>query len=87
MVRMAPMTQGADTMAKVTPWYPPEVKPVRVGWYACQQCTISRSWRNRHWWTGRVWLQTGRDTPHIQVPFNWRGLRSPATTSSESKEG
>jgi len=71
---------------KTTAWYPPEIEPVRPGWYACQQCTIAGSWRNRHWWTGRVWLQTGPETPHIQIPVSWRGLRAPHDAGHESPQ-
>lgn len=71
---------------KVTGWYPPEIKPVRVGWYACQQCTITRSWRNRHYWDGRQWLHNGLMGEQLQIVFSWRGLPAPPKRTALAKE-
>ena len=70
-------------MSELTPWYPPEVRPVRPGWYACQQCTISHSWRNRHYWNGKRWLHNGPDGEPVKIEFGWRGLTKP--TDSEGR--
>lgn len=62
-------------MAKMTPWFPPEVKPVRKGWYACDICTRARSYR-RHYFDGKVF----RNAPgsfQLTVQFHWRGLAEP----------
>ena len=57
---------------KLTPWYPPEVKPVRVGWYDCEVCT-----ENRHLWDGWCWKSSKYSHGQLTVGFRWRGLAEP----------
>lgn len=33
---------------KMTPWFPPEIRPVRVGEYQCDSSA-------RRWWDGESW--------------------------------
>ena len=57
--------------AKLTPWFPPEIKPVRKGWYECRCCT------DTFYWTGERWLMMpGGGFSSIQN-ISWRGLASP----------
>lgn len=54
---------------KLSPWYPPEIKPVYVGFFDCRECGF------RHFWNGAHWLSS--DGP-FSMPylgrFHWRGL-------------
>ena len=67
-------------MAKLTPWFPPTIKPVRVGVYLTGLEPYKRSELNyaiKSYWCGAHWIflthiKTG--LPHrIQDRF-WRGL-------------
>lgn len=57
---------------KLTPWYPPEIKPVRKGFYERKwnirdnYGTFFRDrWDGQHWnWHGEMW----------EGPYSWRGL-------------
>jgi len=70
---------------KRTPWYPPEVKPVRVGVYEVAM-TIVPVWYR--YWDGENW-HVGDETPALALksaPLNgtswsvkhWRGLTEKA---------
>ena len=60
---------GGEIVNK-TPWYPPEIKPVRKGWYECSVCY------DTHLWTGKIWVFS--DGTKVTVPFQWRGLTEKA---------
>ena len=53
-----------------TPWYPPEIKPVRKGLYECRFCDAT------HLWTGKIWVF--RNGTEVPVPSEWRGLTEKA---------
>ena len=42
---------------KLTPWYPPEIKPVRVGVYKIK-ISANNSFDLYSHWTGQRWLHT-----------------------------
>lgn len=70
---------------KLTPWFPPEIKPIRVGWY-------QRKWRKdndwfANYWDGAHWHHSESATATTQIPIEphyeaichcenmyWRGL-------------
>jgi hypothetical protein len=59
--------------AQMTEWYPPEIKPVRVGWYE------STPWLkygdgDRNWWNGRQWIWFEKGYPCSEQSRHWRGL-------------
>ena len=62
-------------MPKLTPWFPPEIKPVRIGWYECEIC-VGRGTGERHYWDGSDWNWKGTA---ILMGAGWRGLSRPAT--------
>lgn len=79
-------TYGQYTM---TPWFHPEVKPVRVGEY---QASIKRDPAFRRWWNGEKWsiLYFSSDPPSFKVRYRdlferasdqdriyWRGIYKP----------
>ena len=60
---------------KLTPWFPPEVKPVRVGMYQCKMCIGMNFSRDLHYWNGENWWYARN---HILGDplrnVTWRGL-------------
>ena len=42
---------------KLTPWFPPEVLPVRIGEY---NASTSHNAALRRWWDGKVWSECYR---------------------------
>lgn len=62
-------------MAKVTPWFPPEVKPVREGWY---EATLYPAWVRsgypKYKWNGKCWTFGAIAVKDQQR--HWRGLAS-----------
>jgi len=66
---------------KLTPWYPPHIKPVRVGVYE----TDTRNGRYQHW-NGQFWSPYDTD-PAVTLLYqnfrsayqapSWRGLADP----------
>ena len=63
-----------------TEWYPPEIKPVRVGWYeaAAHDCGWLYEWRV--WWDGRVWRDSPNGWELCNQRQSWRGLTAGQTT-------
>ena len=58
---------------KRTGWYPPEVKPVRVGWYERYWCGL----KTLYWWDGVCWrYEPESERSHYQH-LPWRGLTAP----------
>lgn len=67
---------------KRTPWFPPEIAPVRKGWYECAQCAIGI----RHYWNGKIWPVDNSDLgKEPRFPFRWRGLVRRSSTRSDLK--
>lgn len=72
---------------KLTPWFPPEVKPVREGVYIA---TVVREETFYRYWDGRLWLtgdntvkgayrEAGEGIPTWHQSIHWRGLaKAPA---------
>lgn len=68
---------------KLTPWFPPDVKPVRVGVYE-KNLFNGRRWYSK--WDGSQWLficETADGAAVEQIPsafinVPWRGIRGPA---------
>jgi hypothetical protein len=58
---------------QLTPWYPPDTKPVRTGWYECKCCNL------RYFWSGIGWKSLKQD-------IEWRGARMPNDASQPHKE-
>jgi len=42
------------TKPKLTPWFPPEIKPVRVGWY--ETYVHDKGLKRMRYWNRRSWL-------------------------------
>ena len=67
---------------ELTDWFPPEVKPVRPGWYHTGLgCTypskISQSSRKNWYWDGKSW-RNGKNDWHCELQNRWwRGLTKP----------
>lgn len=64
--------------AELTPWYPPEVKPVRVGAYLIRSSEVV--WYR--WWNGKKWglgghtpMQAYRMRRSKALNREWRGRR------------
>jgi hypothetical protein len=56
----------------LTGWYPPEVKPVRKGWYLVGCNQIHSLLR----WNGKFWVnKSGRAV--MQMMLAWRGWKKP----------
>jgi hypothetical protein len=70
-------------MAKLTKWFPPEVKPVRHGWYERdyhRPVPAYSYWNGRFWSSGVPYLMDNQMTRNIVSPFqskHWRGLAHP----------
>lgn len=64
---------------KLTPWFPPHIKPVRQGFYNTgldNYEPIDRTWESNFnwWWDGEKWLGTKTGyTPTSQKRW-WRGI-------------
>ena len=69
---------------KLTPWYPPEVKPVREGWYARKLCDDNDRYQYMNYWNGNYWYYNVDGAPKAEAHFigheclsyhwQWRGL-------------
>lgn len=77
-------------MMKRTPWFPPEVKPVRVGWY---EAILFPGLHNddtlpepRFWWDGKEWRLARNGSALALQQRIWRGLTKPATLSRAAGE-
>lgn len=63
---------------RVTPWFSPDVKPVRVGWYdvrysdKCEPCRYY--WGECDW--ENAWLIHPFALPSVHQQWEWRGLAS-----------
>lgn len=60
---------------KLTPWYPPHIKPVREGWYECVGpgggYLVRMRWVKSSWWyTSSFFGKSGK----VLVAPRWRGL-------------
>lgn len=56
--------------------FPPEIKPVRDGWYLTapmNQGTVSEIWSLRYW-DGRDWTSSRGEPYERQDWWSWRGL-------------
>ena len=58
---------------KLTPWYPAEIKPVRVGYYDCELCH-SKGNERRHFWNGTNWYRDNSLQCNMLTMKGWRGL-------------
>ena len=71
-----------ENKQKLTPWFPPEVKPARPGWY-------QRDWGDKEtneipdYFDGKLWF-TGYAEQNMEFPsfckLPWRGLAEPPLT-------
>ena len=66
---------------ELTPWYPADIKPIRVGWYQRQHSVFIRSTTQDYipdyfdgvsWWLGYGTGKKSNDLSYIDLP--WRGL-------------
>jgi hypothetical protein len=64
---------------KLTPWFPPEVKPVRKGWYARDfgwrpsvREPEPQYWNGTAWFYGDMWPEHGDKAE--QQNREWRGI-------------
>jgi len=69
---------------ELTDWYPPHIKPVRVGWYHTgngehDPCFDDSNESNYNWWwDGKNWVyDVDRECCYAQNRW-WRGLKRPA---------
>lgn len=65
-----------------TQWYPPEIKPVRVGWYEryyeAIDCFPGEVYLD--WWSGTMWFMDcykGKPGNPSKSPRIWRGRNYP----------
>jgi len=57
-------------MGKLTGWFPPEIKPARIGLYECK-------WSDLNWyWNGSAWRNAGNSFDCTLQNRYWRGLAS-----------
>jgi hypothetical protein len=56
---------------KLTPWYPPHIKPVRIGWYEAAPSPRSNSFL--WYWNGRYWGHSDGYRCSFQERA-WRGV-------------
>ena len=70
---------------KLTPWFPPDVKPVHVGVYETLEATCFPNWYDiwdgKNWWIGgktpKSAMKNHQDEPRLLIqsaPVKWRGL-------------
>lgn len=80
-------------MSKLTPWFPPHIKPVRMGVYEVKE-PVAAPWYR--WWNGKRWLLGGsqiaaagrNNKPTPWGATAWRGLaEAPDDASKLPKEG
>jgi hypothetical protein len=69
--------------AQMTEWYPPEIKPVRVGWYQDGYELVPNcvhAFEMLSWWDGKVW-RWREGGIRINQHHHWCGLAAdPAVT-------
>ena len=53
---------------KLTNWYKPNQKPIRMGYYECKCC------QNRFFWDGKNWLSKLFDGELTEIREGWRGI-------------
>jgi hypothetical protein len=68
---------------KLTPWFPPDVKPVRAGVYEVRmKAPWYRYWDGVHWHAGHCTSELACALPHLPIentpPEPWRGLAEEA---------
>lgn len=74
----------SELAKRLTKWYPPEIKPVRVGVYAIQSRLMEGfySYWNGQWWGYRMGsVQSAyefRNSSALGPIDKWRGLTRPA---------
>jgi hypothetical protein len=68
--------------AQMTEWYPPEIKPVRVGWYKTWYSTVKKN----AWWDGNAWCQGDAAQPSWRQDRCWRGLAADPVTKGNTHE-
>lgn len=83
-------------MEKLTEWYPPEIKPARIGWYESLPPTLVESYDYypRRFWDSQSWCYqparpVGSTLPPTLVPCTnqkraWRGLTQDPTTRARA---
>lgn len=73
-------------MDDLTPWYPPHIKPKRIGVYKTRLTAPMPHPRWFNYWNGKHWMPGGRSVhtayrnrhnPHqpVTFPMQWRGLK------------
>lgn len=71
-------------MSKYTDWYPPEIKPVRIGFYQRKYRPTFSLADDPDYWDGHDWYICffGRKLRRASDALPWRGLRR--ATSDEA---
>jgi hypothetical protein len=66
---------------KLTPWFPPEVKPVRNGWYHTDHLELGPDYpaMDNRWWNGKKWLSAPGGWVVAYQNRHWRGLTEKST--------
>lgn len=67
---------------KLTPWFPPEIKPVHVGWYDVANLKMEPHFFPPWFfhWNGTTWDSFGsfpgpfKPNPYVVQDVPWRGL-------------
>ena len=59
---------------ELTPWYPADIKPVRVGTYQVKCVTKYFCEYFYAYWDGKEWLNKEKQYPLIYQDREWRGL-------------
>lgn len=69
---------------KLTPWYPPEITPIRIGFYQIDLYGEEADKLRISHWNGEKWSWFGKDIEEVKfngylerrnsAKFKWRGL-------------
>lgn len=68
------MTTRDATRERLTPWYPHEIKPVRVGLYQASIYREGNPTAPKMLWDGKQWWHPINERPCDHQDRVWRGL-------------
>ncbi|MEX3914857.1 hypothetical protein AB4Y43_01235 [Paraburkholderia sp. BR10872] len=59
----------------MTELFPPEIKPVHVGWYSTEWFDAGWDYELRVWWDGQDWRNEPNGWRLMCQKVSWRGLK------------
>lgn len=59
---------------RLSPWFPPNVKPVHRGWYDATVFAAPKFLPPRFYWNGEVWWNGNENRAVMHQKRFWRGL-------------